>query len=92
MVWDQEVFSQRTRGRFKATFAFPAEVRGPVERPPCHLQRPPLPRPLAWQGVPLRVRAPHFEVVPVSVIDSMLLQTHSRTPAREQADLTKHVT
>lgn len=38
----------------------PSSVRGPVLIPPWNLHRPPRPRPCAWQGVPLRVRAPHL--------------------------------
>lgn len=48
-------------GRLAVTFAFPSAVRGPVEQPPCHLQRR-LPGTLsAVQGFPSRRRLPpHF--------------------------------
>jgi hypothetical protein len=46
--------------RFASAFCRPASVRGPVLRPPCHLQRF---RPgilIVWQGVPRCVRARHL--------------------------------
>lgn len=51
--------------------ARPSAVFGPVLFPPCILHRPPLPFPGAWQGLPLRVFAPHrgfiFGALPFSL-------------------------
>lgn len=61
--------------------SLPAPVLGPVERPPCSLQRPFLALSVdlfhtggAWQGVPLRVLALHVPLFFLGVLGS--LQNH----------------
>jgi hypothetical protein len=50
---------------FRALRAFSAAVRGPTDRPPCSLQRPPRHKSRRLHGVPLRVFAPQVVLGPV---------------------------
>lgn len=68
------------------TFAFPVALVGPVDFPPSHRHRPPLPRPGAWQGVPACVRAPQGECFTFMRISPKSI-ARARASMREEFEL-----